>query len=66
MINLHFPLKVVKFNKHKHKKSKWMTHTLLTEIKNRDELYRSLNSTKPETYNYTVKEAELKMKVKKK
>ena len=64
MINLHFPLKVVKFNKHKHKKSKWMTHTLLTEIKNRDELYRSLNSTKPETYNYTVKEAELKMKVK--
>ena len=64
MINLHFPLKVVKFNKHKHKKSKWMTHTLLTEIKKRDELYRSLNSTKPETYNYTVKEAELKMKVK--
>ena len=64
MINIHFPLKVVKFNKHKHKKSKWMTHTLLTEIKKRDELYRSLNSTKPETYNYTVKEAELKMKVK--
>ena len=29
----------------------------------RDELYRSLNSTKPETYNYTVKEAELKIKV---
>ena len=27
--------------------------------------YRSLNSTKPETYNnYTVKEAELKLKVK--
>ena len=39
-----------------------MTHTLLTEIKKRDELYRSLNSTKPETYNYTVKEAELKVK----
>ena len=29
MINLHIPLKVVKCNKHKHKKSKWMTHTLL-------------------------------------
>ena len=28
----------------------------------RDELYRSLNSTKPETYNYTVNEAELKIK----
>ena len=33
VINTHFPLKVVKFNKHKHKKCKWMTHTLLTEIK---------------------------------
>ena len=64
VINTHFPLKVVKFNKHKHKKCKWMTHTLLTEIKKRDELYRSLNSTKPETYNYTVKEAELNIKVK--
>ena len=64
VINTHFPLKVVKFNKHKHKKCKWMTHTLLTEIKKRDELYRSLNSTKPETYTYTVKEAELNIKVK--
>ena len=64
MINTHFPLKVVTFNKHKHKKCKWMTHTLLAEIKKRDELYRSLNSTKPETYNYTVKEAELNIKVK--
>ena len=41
-----------------------MTNSLLTEIKKRDELYRYLNSTKPETYNYTVKEAELKIKVK--
>ena len=65
VINTHFPLKVVKFNKHKHKKCKLMTHTLLTEIKKRDELYRSLNSTNPETYNYTVKEAELKLKLKK-
>ena len=66
VINTHFPLKVVKFNKHKHKKCKWMTNTctLLTEIKKRDELYRSLNSTKPEKYNYTVKEAEIKVKVK--
>ena len=64
VINTHFLLKVVKFHKHKHKKCKWMTHTLLTEIKKRDELYRSFNSTKPETYKYTVKEAELKIKVK--
>ena len=41
-----------------------MTRALLTEIKKSDELYRSLNSTKPETYNYTVKEAELNIKVK--
>ena len=49
VINIHFRLKFVKFNKHKHKKYIWMTHTLLTEIKKRDELYRSLNSTKQET-----------------
>ena len=59
VINMHFPLKVVKCNKHKHKKCKWMNHTHITEIKKRDELYISLNSTKPKTYNYTVKEAEL-------
>ena len=64
VINTHLPLNIVKFNKHKHKKCKWMTQTLLTEIKKRDELYRSLNSTKPETINYTVKKAELKIKVK--
>ena len=63
VINTHFPLKVVKFNKHKHKKCKWMTHTILTEIKKRDALYRYLNSTKPETYKYTVKEAELNITV---
>ena len=32
VINTHFPLTFVKFNKHKHKKCKWMTHTLLTKI----------------------------------
>ena len=42
-----------------HNKCKWMTHTLLTNIKK-----KSLNSMKPETYTYTVKEAELNIKVK--
>ena len=34
VINTHFPLKVVglQFNQHKHKKCKWMTHTILTKI----------------------------------
>ena len=30
--NLHFPKKTVKFNKKKHKKSKWMTYGILNSI----------------------------------
>ena len=30
--NLHFPKKTVKFNKKKHKKSKWMTYGILKSI----------------------------------
>ena len=34
VMNNHFPLKDVKFNKYKHKKSKWMTYDILAKIKN--------------------------------
>ena len=64
VIKIHFPLKVVKCSKHKHHNCKWMTDTLLIAIKKRDELYRYINSTKPETCKYTVEEAELNIKVK--
>ena len=39
IVNKHFPLKCVKFNKYKHKKSKWVTYALLMKIKERDKLY---------------------------
>ena len=35
----HLPLKTVKFNKYRHKKSKWITNSLLRSIKFRDSLY---------------------------
>ena len=38
VINTHFPLKVVKFNKHKHKKCKLMTHTVLSLPKLKKEM----------------------------
>ena len=45
----HFLSKCVKFNKYKHKKSKWMTHDLLMKIKERDKLYVEFNKTQPDT-----------------
>ena len=35
----HMPCKLVKFKKHKHKKSKWITQGLLKSIRYRDKLY---------------------------
>ena len=47
VMNNHFPLKDVKFNKYKHKKSKWMTYELLAKIKKRDKLYLEVHMTSP-------------------
>ena len=41
----HFPVKLVKFDKHKHKKSKWITNGIIKSIKFRDSLYRRLKHT---------------------
>jgi len=38
----HFPVKVVKFNKYKHRKQKWITKGILNSIKYRDKLYNRL------------------------
>ena len=37
---LHFLKKTVKFNKKKHKKSKWMTYGTLNSINKKDRLYK--------------------------
>ena len=46
-INEHLPNKTVKFNKHKHKNSNWITKGIIKSIKYRDTLYRTLKKTNP-------------------
>ena len=46
-INKHLPTKTIKFNKHKHKKSNWITQGITKSIKYRDMLYRKLKETNP-------------------
>ena len=41
-INNHMPIKTVKYHKHKHKKSKWITYGIMISIKYRDRLYADL------------------------
>ena len=41
----HLPVKEVRYNRHKHKKSKWITIGLLNSIKYRDKLYKKLHCT---------------------
>jgi hypothetical protein len=50
-LDKHLPTKTLKFDKHRHKKSKWITTGLITSIKNRDSLYKELkhlNNTDPQ------------------
>ena len=47
------PCKLIKFNKHKHKKSKWITQGLLKSIRSRDKLYARLKRFR--TYNIILK-----------
>ena len=50
------PVKLVKFHKHKHKNSKWITKGLIRSIEFRDKLYVRLKKTKPDTHeHYTLK-----------
>ena len=61
-MNNHFPLKDVKFNKYKHKKSKWMTYELLAKIKKRDKLYLEVHTTSPNSNINKLKLTELENK----
>ena len=64
VMNNHFPLKDVKFNKYKHKKSKWMTYELLAKIKKRDKLYLEVHMTSPNSNINKLKLTELENKAK--
>lgn len=45
LINKHFPIKWVKFDKYKHKISPWVTPGILKSIKHKDNLYKKLKLT---------------------
>ena len=48
----HLSTKKVKFNKHKHKKSDWITSGIIKSIKFRDNLYKTLKSTQTDIPEY--------------
>jgi hypothetical protein len=55
MRSKYLPIKKVKFNKHKHKKSDWITQGIVRSIKNRDKLYKDLKNTHMENPGYRPK-----------
>mgnify|MGYP000297251403 CR=1 FL=1 len=58
-LNKHFPSKIVKFNKHKHKKSRWITQGIVISINHRDRLYRELKKTPVESAEYNLRKTNL-------
>ncbi len=52
--NKHMPHKIVKFNRYKHKKSKWITKGILKSIEFRDNLYKKYKMTDPNTPLYVT------------
>ena len=55
-----FPVKKVRFNRHRHKVQPWMTEILLLNIKKKDEIYVQMLKSKPNS----VEKLELKSKLK--
>lgn len=50
----HMPRKTVKYHKHKHKLSSWITNGIVKSIKYRDMLYKKLKLLAPESSEYMV------------
>ena len=47
------PSKKVRFNKYKHRKSPWITNSILKSIKYRDNLYKNLKVMQPNSLEYS-------------
>ena len=45
----HLASKIVKFNKHRHKKSQWITQGIVKSISYRDKLYKQYKTTPTNT-----------------
>ena len=58
--NKHLPMKSVRYQKRKHKKSKWMTTGILNSINTKDGLYKTLLKTDTNTGDYQVAKANFK------
>ena len=56
----HLPTKKVKYKKHKHKKSGWITHGIIRSIVFRDKLYRTLKQTNKESPEFEIIKTNLK------
>ena len=50
----HFPTKLVKFNKYRHKKCTWLTAGILNSIKYKDKLFRKLKQTAQTDISYNI------------
>ncbi len=58
--NTHMPEKVIKFDKYKHKRSKWITQGIIKSIHFRDNLYKNHKMTDPISPDYTIMQINLK------
>ena len=58
--NNHLPMKSVRYQKRKHKKSKWMTIGILNSINTKDRLYKTLLKTDTSSNAYRVAKANFK------
>ena len=56
----HLPMKSVRYQKRKHKKSKWMTTGILNSINTKDGLYKTLLKTGTNNVDYWVAKANFK------
>ena len=56
----HLPIKLVKFNKHKHKKSNWISTGIIRSITYRDKLYMRLKQIPIDSEMYTHLKTNLK------
>ena len=58
--NKYMSIKIMKFNKYKHKNSIWITQGLLKSIGYRDTLYKQLKMSDPNSPDYETTNAILK------
>ncbi len=53
------PTKFVKYNKYKHKRSKWITSGIIKSIQYRVNLYKKLKTTNPNSIQFAIHKTNL-------